>query len=112
MEFCPKCGARLIYPIRKPLALECLKCGYRNTSRVGERSNYRLSKMLMPNPRRITVLDREDLKLRTFPIVKIACPKCGKDMAEFWTVTLGSEGPSSITFFRCVVCGYTWREKG
>jgi len=68
--------------------------------------------MVKPSKSSIVILDRKTLDLRTLPTIGAQCQKCGGNKAETWTVTVGSVGVSSITFCRCVSCGYTWREIG
>ncbi len=44
------------------------------------------------------------------PIVKKTCPKCGYDKCEFWVVQTRASDEAPTRFYRCLKCGYTWRE--
>ena len=44
----------------------------------------------------------------TLPTIEIKCPECGCELAEWWLRQHRSG--DEVRFFRCVKCGYTWRE--
>ena len=112
MEFCPRCGTRLVPKLAKEgkggVILSCPKCGYEK----------RPEKPLAPIPRvterppqePIIVIDKELQRLRTLPTVTIECPKCGNTLAYVWQVQTRGSDESSTQFFRCTKCGYTFRE--
>lgn len=110
MRFCPKCGAILKIVHRSKASLQCRKCSYKtrlqqNVS-VGKKAYNSISGI-----NEVAVVGREESRLRTFPVVRVICPRCGATQSEVWTVAVGSEGTtSSFTFFRCTLCGYTRRE--
>ena len=111
IEFCPKCGTRLVLKRKgnsKEPVLTCPKCGYEKPAET-----------LIPSPRRITeirpedhiiVISEKEQKLKTLPVITIECPKCGNNLAYVWQVQTRSADEASTQFFRCVRCGYTWRE--
>lgn len=109
MEFCPRCGTRLIYQSRSRVSLCCPKCGYKSELHEGEFSKGMSS---VERPPSIAVVDRDTLNLKTISTVRAYCEKCGENKAETWTMAAGSEGISTIIFYRCVSCGHTWREIG
>ena len=115
MEFCPKCGKKLI-PLKKKngkkvaLILSCSKCGYEKRATrpmttapeiIGDSSQ-----------ERIVVLGKREQKLRTFPTIRIECPRCGNNLARayVWMVQVRKLDESSTQFFRCTRCNYTFRE--
>jgi DNA-directed RNA polymerase subunit M len=112
MEFCPKCGTRL-KPMKKKkktatLVLACPKCKYEKTI-SGEIITPR--KVIETSSKEgITVIGKEEQKLRTLPTVKIECPKCGNNTAYVWQVQTRGSDESSTQFFRCTKCNYTFRE--
>ncbi|MCD6445313.1 transcription factor S [Candidatus Bathyarchaeota archaeon] len=114
MEFCPKCGARLIPKREKGkkniLVLVCPKCGYRKEVASGEVTPKTAKKMQHTPQQLVAVISKEEQKLRTLPTVKIECPKCGNNTAYVWQVQTRGADESSTQFFRCTKCGYTWRE--
>jgi DNA-directed RNA polymerase subunit M/transcription elongation factor TFIIS len=64
----------------------------------------------MPSDYSITILDRATSNLRTTTIVNVRCQNCESNQSETWTLIVGSNGISRITFYRCVSCQHTWRE--
>jgi len=105
LKFCPACGTRLTYNSRSGRSLSCPKCGYESKLPKGDFLRGKPS-VVKPFSSSIAVLDRNALNLRTFPIVSTYCPKCGGNDAETWNITVRSQNISSITFCRCVSCGY------
>jgi DNA-directed RNA polymerase subunit M/transcription elongation factor TFIIS len=109
MSFCPKCEALLEIAPEKSAELYCRKCKYR--AKLGQK--HILEKKIDVSQsihREIAVLNLEDTKLRTFPAVHKICPECNNGTSEIWTMAIGSEGTTGITFLRCTACGYTRRE--
>jgi len=113
MEFCPKCGMRLV-PTKKKrgkksvLVLACPKCGYEKPVS----GSLPTTAKFIPTPPKesIAVISKEAQKLRTLPTVKIECPRCGNNLAYVWQVQTRGSDESSTQFFRCTKCGYTFRE--
>jgi DNA-directed RNA polymerase subunit M len=110
LEFCKKCGTILkLYKKSQP-ELHCPRCGFR---RQIEGDDNLKTLRISSDQRTIGIVDRKtESNFRPFPIVKAICPKCGFDQSETWTIPVGSEGTTSLTFFRCVSCGFTQREAG
>ena len=108
MEFCPKCGTRLIYKSKSKVSLYCAKCKSKS-----DFSGTKFLKEKTVTTKRfdtgIAVVDRQIQKLRTLPIVNSLCQKCEGKKAETWSIAFGSEDNSQATFFRCISCGHTWR---
>ena len=114
MEFCPKCGTRLV-PAKKKrgakvvLLLSCSKCGY--TKPPADAKGVVIPKVIEQPPKEsIAVIGKEEQKLRTLPTVKIECPKCGNTLAYVWQVQTRGSDESSTQFFRCTKCSHTFRE--
>jgi DNA-directed RNA polymerase subunit M len=114
MEFCPKCGTRLV-PAKKKrgakvvLLLSCPKCGY--TKPPADVKVVVIPKVIEQPPKEsIAVIGKEEQKLRTLPTVKIECPKCGNTLAYVWQVQTRGSDESSTQFFRCTKCSHTFRE--
>ena len=57
----------------------------------------------------ITVIGKEQ-QVRTLPTTRIACPKCGNNLAYVWQVQTRGGDEGSTQFFRCTKCDYTFRE--
>ncbi len=112
MEFCPKCGMRLVSSREKKAKkdvfhLVCQKCGYTKHTE----NNPVVPKAIERSPQEsIAVIGKEEQKLRTLPTVRVECPKCGNHMASAWQVQTRGTDESSTQFFRCTKCNYTFRE--
>jgi DNA-directed RNA polymerase subunit M len=113
MEFCPKCGTRLVPKKQKEgkkaeLTLTCPKCHYKKPP---TKITPIPPKAVEPTSKEsITVIGKEEQKLRTLPTVRVECPKCGNNLAYAWQVQTRGSDESSTQFFRCTKCNYTFRE--
>ena len=113
LEFCPKCGTRLVLTENPagneaPAFLSCPKCSYKREVVTGE--SVLLKVIEHPAVEQIAVIDDESAKIRTMPTIKIECPKCGNREAFWWMVQTRGADESPTQFFRCSKCQYTWRE--
>lgn len=113
MEFCPKCESRLVpkkQKRKKTIVLHCRKCGYKKQA-VSGKVTPKVAKVIQPHPQRlVAVIGKEEQKLRTLPTLRIACPRCGNNLAYVWQVQTRGADESSTQFLRCTKCGYTFRE--
>ncbi len=115
MEFCPKCGTRLVPKKTKKgkdesLVMACPKCGYKKPS-AGKKVEPKVAKVIHHKPQSlVAVIGKEEQKLRTLPTVRIECPKCGNNLAYVWQVQTRGADESSTQFLRCTKCSYTFRE--
>ncbi|MFH0848320.1 MAG: transcription factor S [archaeon] len=105
MQFCPKCGTRLV-PTKKEkrVVLGCPGCGYQTGKEQRERIK------IESEPEKIVVIGRAQQKIRTLPKTRAECPKCHHNEAFYWLVQTRGADESSTQFYRCVKCGTTWRE--
>jgi DNA-directed RNA polymerase subunit M len=113
MEFCPKCGKRLVPKKQKgkKVVWVCSKCGF---SRKVEGEDKAVVPLIVKDPEpfeeSIAVIGKEEQKLRTLPTVRVECPKCGNNLAFAWQVQTRGSDESSTQFFRCTKCNFTFRE--
>jgi len=112
MEFCPKCGMRLISRRKKDgekvtVQIVCPKCGYK---KPGKPNPDDAAKPIRRSPKEsVTVIGKEH-QIRTLPTTRIACPKCGNNTAYVWQVQTRGGDEGSTQFFRCTKCNHTFRE--
>lgn len=112
MEFCPKCGTRLV-PTPKgkrriKVLLSCPRCGYEKTTKE---KIVATSLLFERSPQKqIAVIGKEEQKFHTMPKTKAECPKCGHNEAYWWIVQTRGSDESPTQFYRCTKCNYTWRE--
>ena len=115
MEFCPKCGSRLVPKKAKTtgegsISLVCPKCGYKKQP-PGKKVEPKVAKVIQHKPQElVAVIGKEEQKLRTLPTVRVECPKCGNNTAYVWQVQTRGADESSTQFLRCTKCSYTFRE--
>lgn len=108
MRFCPKCGARVILKKRDNLLLlECHRCGY---NAVVDENVREVSEVTTSRFEAVTVVSGNTENIRALPTTTAECPKCGYDKAYWWMVQTRSADEAPTRFFRCVKCGYVWRE--
>ncbi len=114
MEFCPKCGTRLVPKRGKDekkgnVALVCPKCGFKK--KLAAKEIEPIPKVIEHSPQEtIAVISKEEQKLRVLPTVRVECPKCGNNQAFVWQVQTRGSDESSTQFFRCTKCNFTFRE--
>ncbi len=110
MQFCPKCGS-LMFPRRKEgvLVLVCRRCGFEKPASGNVAGSVTTRRNVNAGRKKILVIEG-DVGLQTLPKVKTTCPKCGHDEAYFWTLQTRSADEPATRFFKCVKCGYSWRE--
>lgn len=103
--FCPKCGALMTPSKKAGKKLWKCSCGYVTDDPGGS-----LVELKMINREdKITIID-EQVKFEIYPKTNIECPKCGHNEAYYWFMqTRGGDEPET-RFYKCVKCGYTWRE--
>ena len=105
MEFCPKCGSRLVLKKTKTgekikISLVCLRCGYSKKDVKKTLTNKVLK--TKENPQKFfTVITQEDQKLKTLPTIKVECPKCGDKKVYVWQVQTRGGDEFSTQFMRC-----------
>ena len=114
MDFCPKCGNRLVPKKGKEvekanIVMACPKCGYEKSQPAKELRP--VPKVIEHSPQEtIVVISKEEQKLRVLPTLRIECPKCGNNVAYVWQVQTRGGDESSTQFFRCTKCSHTFRE--
>jgi DNA-directed RNA polymerase subunit M len=85
----------------------CPKCGHKKGT---NKSTAAVTKSVKrPTKERITVIAKEH-QIRTLPTAKVACPKCGNNLAYTWQVQTRGGDEGSTLFFRCTKCDHTFRE--
>ncbi len=114
MEFCEKCGSRLVprkinSGNQTMLMLVCNKCQYKKPESEEEliRTN---SKIIEHGPKQYVAVISKEAQLNTMPTVHIECPRCGNNTANVWQVQTRGSDESSTQFLRCTNCNYTFRE--
>jgi DNA-directed RNA polymerase subunit M len=114
MEFCEKCGSRLLP--RKissgnqvMLMLVCNKCQYKKPESEEELIRT-TGKVIEHGPKQFVAVISKEAQLNTMPTVHIECPRCGNNTANVWLVQTRGSDESSTQFLRCTNCNYTFRE--
>ncbi|MEM1988470.1 MAG: transcription factor S [Candidatus Woesearchaeota archaeon] len=107
MKFCPKCGG-ILFPknTKEGMILYCKKCGYEEKAKaesvkIKEKINEKTD---------IKIFTSESENMNVFPIADVECPKCGHRQAYYTMEQTRSSDEPPTRFFKCVKCGYVWRE--
>ena len=112
MEFCPKCGMRLVVDQKasseNETILMCPKCGYQK--KVAKEGHTLLRNFNSSPEEQVAIIGEEEAKIRTMSTTKLECPKCANKEAYWWMVQTRGSDESPTQFFRCTKCNYTWRE--
>ncbi len=112
MDFCPQCGKLLHTDKNKQgnTIFICIKCGYkRELVNDAEASlTETISHDSVGDIMEVVEVSQAD---STKPTKSLYCPKCQKNQqVSFWMVQTRSADESPTRFFKCTVCGETWRE--
>ena len=104
VTFCSKCEAICNVDYRKKQAI-CSRCG--NILDIEAPPEIRNSKLIAE---KIVVVNKKNKKLRSLPIRKCLCPKCGNKEAYVSMVGARSEEDYETERLRCTECRYSWRD--
>lgn len=105
MKTCPKCK-NILFPSRtaQGSVLKCLRCNYSEKHEEIARTEHSKKE-----ERKIDVVT-EAHSQNMLPTIKVKCPKCGHEEAEYWTVQTRAVDEPETRFHRCLKCKHTWRE--
>ncbi len=110
MEFCPKCGSRLVpKKTSKGVTLGCPKDDYVKPAEkeVEAKASGKVIKHTLQQ--QVTIIAKED-NVDTMPTMRMECPKCGNMTVYVWQVQTRGGDEASTQFFRCTKCNHTFRE--
>jgi len=113
MEFCNECGSRLVPKKissgkQEFFMLVCTKCPLKKQDPTA--AAHFNGKVIEHNPKQFVAVIGKKEQLSKLPTLQINCPRCGNITANVWQVQTRGSDESSTQFFRCVECGYTYRE--
>ena len=112
MDFCPDCGKLLQTDKNKSgkQILICLKCGYKRNLEENENVTFTEEISHDLDKELTIVMDENDVDT-TKPTKDLYCSICKKKQkVSFWMIQTRSADESPTRFFRCTICGETWRE--
>ena len=105
MEFCDKCGS-IMFPVKAKGGgnyLMCRKCGRKQYKSV---KSFKITED-MKKKKGVVIIEKD---FTTLPTTDKMCPKCEEMKANWWVQQTRSMDEPPTQFFRCVSCGYVWRE--
>ncbi len=109
MKYCPKCGSLMLPQKRNnETVLKCPKCGYE--SLTDNKEDYKVRRTIQRKPDDVILVIDNDVKVEILPKTKIECPRCGGTEAYYWEMQTRAGDEPATRFFKCVKCGYVWRE--
>ncbi|MEM1508890.1 MAG: transcription factor S [Thermofilaceae archaeon] len=109
MKYCPKCGS-LMLPQRRndKTVLRCQRCGYE--SLADNKEAYKVKRTVQRKPDDVILVIDSNVKVEVLPKTKIECPRCRSEEAYYWEMQTRAGDEPATRFFKCVKCGYVWRE--
>ena len=107
MKFCPRCGALMRVRVRGGVKVYvCPQCGYEEEAKTPVRV---ASRRINHSERERVVVIEGDTPTG-LPKVKVTCPRCGYEEAYYWIQQTRAADEPSTRFYKCVKCGYVWRD--
>lgn len=107
IRFCQKCGSMMVpEKIDGKVIWKCRKCGHEEEGNNNEKLVIRQE---INEKREIPIVDVEKQKEK-LSVIDVECPKCHKMGAIWWLQQTRAADEPTTRFFKCVNCGYTWRE--
>ncbi|MET1101009.1 MAG: transcription factor S [Pyrodictiaceae archaeon] len=109
LKFCPQCGTMMI--LRREngkLYWVCPNCSYREEAKAT--SNFTILKQQIKHSEKEKTVVIKEPPLETLPKTRAICPRCGYHEAYYWVVQTRRADEPPTRFFKCVRCGYVWRE--
>ncbi|AAR39225.1 NEQ377 [Nanoarchaeum equitans Kin4-M] len=104
MEFCPKDGSILI-PKKEgdKTYLVCPVCGYKKevTSLVIKEEVKKKEELGKGIAEKETIYSKAK---------GVKCPKCSSEEVVYFTLQTRASDEAETIFYKCLKCGYTWRE--
>ncbi|MEM0001416.1 MAG: transcription factor S [Desulfurococcaceae archaeon] len=110
IRFCPKC--RGVMKPRKEGGksyMVCTRCGY--MEEVANAPSLKVSSRIEHSAKDKTIVVNEETDLSKLPITReVTCKKCGAHEAYYWVLQTRAADEPPTRFYKCVKCGYVWRE--
>ena len=97
--FCPKCGSILK---SKEGKIVC-SCGY------AHKGSIKINLDVEKEQKKVEVVEKEEQGSKL--IIDEKCPKCGHNKVYYWTHQSGPSDEPEDQVYRCVKCGYGWRDR-
>lgn len=109
MEYCSRCGTLLIPQRRgESTVLKCIKCGYEKTPQ--NTGVYRVTRTTRHTLDEVILMIEQEVRVETLPKARVECPRCENLEAYYWELQTRAGDEPTTRFFKCVKCGYVWRE--
>lgn len=108
IKFCPRCKSVMVLTKKDGKAVwRCPKCGYEEEAGTG---NAKLVERTMVAKRDDKPIVLTKSSEEALPKVRKTCPRCGYEEAYFWVQQTRAADEPPTRFYKCVRCGYVWRE--
>jgi len=111
VKFCPRCGSLMtLRNVGGKVVWVCPSCGYQEEAGPGSAQLAVLRQQIKHDAKeRLVVIDK-NAKPESLPKTRAVCPRCGYHEAYYWVVQTRKADEPPTRFFKCVRCGYVWRE--
>lgn len=89
--------------------LVCSRCGYKEESSGS--NAFKFSSKIEHSAKDKTIILENDIDVAKLPVTKeVTCRKCGAHEAYYWIIQTRAADEPPTRFYKCVKCGYVWRE--
>mgnify|MGYP001772662119 CR=1 FL=1 len=89
--------------------LICSRCGYK--VKASSSSSLRVSSRIEHSTKEKTIIIEDQQELAKLPITReVTCKRCGHHEAYYWVLQTRAADEPPTRFYKCVKCGFVWRE--
>lgn len=110
IRFCPRCRG-LLKPQKEgnKNVLVCSRCGHKEE--VAGSAPMRVSSKIEHGVKEKIVILENEVDSSKLPVTRdVTCKRCGANEAYYWVMQTRAADEPSTRFYKCVKCGYVWRE--
>mgnify|MGYP001772722513 CR=1 FL=1 len=110
VKFCPRCGG-LMRPQKESgrSFLVCSRCGYKEEA--ASNASLKMSSRIEHGVKEKMVIIGGEENVANLPITRdVTCKRCGAQEAYYWVLQTRAADEPPTRFYKCVKCGYVWRE--
>ncbi|MEM4717564.1 MAG: transcription factor S [Desulfurococcaceae archaeon] len=109
-RFCPRCRG-IMKPIKEnnKTIMVCSRCGFKEEA--VSKQGFKISSRIEHSEREKTIILEDSVDISKLPVSReVTCRRCGSHEAYYWVLQTRAADEPPTRFYKCVKCGYVWRE--